>query len=194
MPASYLDIVNEALVRVGAAPVASLAEFDAQSLAAETLADNIIETMIADHPWSFALREKPLGEIVVADQDRRWQSFSRVYQLPGDVMRVVGLSSGSRYQIAGDQLYTDCQDAGLVYVVKTQPSTWPPYFRQALVYELAASFAISVTDSANRAQLFYREAEVYKRRARSIDAQQVPAKVFDLMRIYTQTPANPLVS
>jgi hypothetical protein len=194
MAVSFLDLVNEALVRIGAAPVGSLAEFSAQSLAASTVAENVTQSMIADHPWAFALREKPLGEIVVADVDRRWQAFERVYQVPNDCLRVVGLSSGSPYQLAGDQIYTSCRHAELVYIAETAPSTWPAYFRQALVYELAAAFAISVTDSANRAQLFYREAQQYKRRARALDSQQVPPRVFDLMRIYTQTPQNPLVS
>lgn len=187
-----LSVVNEALVRLGVPPIASLSGPEAQSLALSTLYQTTIEELISDFPWSFAVREATLSELSIDPLDLRVGGYQYVYQLPNDLLRVVGLRSYDRYRLSGDQLFANDREARLVYIAEAPEQTWPPYFRQAAVMSLAAAAAISITDSSNRADLFYREAQRMRARARSLDSQQAPAEVFNLMRVYAERSPNPL--
>lgn len=189
-----LAVINDAIVRVGAQPLASLADQTAQALSAQQIYDGVRQNLLAAHPWTFALRLERISSIVVPPADRRWTYFEHVYQLPPDCLRVLGLRDGGPYQIAGDQLYTDCPDAELVYIKDVPVSAWAPYFRQLVVLELAAAFAIPLTDSSSRSDIYFREAQQQRRIAMTIDSQQVPPWVFDLMRIYTRPTYNPLAT
>lgn len=189
---SDLAVVNEALVRIGVPPIASFSEQSAQALTAQTIYRNVVDELIADHPWYFALREVTLAKLEVDDEDRWYRGYKYVYQLPSDAMRILGLRSLDRYELAGDQLYTDDRHGDLVYIRQRGAEAWPPHFRRLAVFELAAAFAMTLTDSANRAQMMQNEAARYRPRARAIDSQQTPPQVFNLMRIYTRRSTNPL--
>lgn len=193
--ATDLDIVNQALVRIGAEPVASLNVNTAQALAASTLYDTIVRRMLAETPWTFALSGALLNQIVPPTNS--YQPFSRyefVYQLPADTIRVLGLESLERFQIAQDKLYTNDKAPRLVYVANVEASYFPGYFEDLVVHELAASFAISVTDTTSRADLYQAYVRRMKPRAMAVDAQQTPPEVFDLMRVYSRISYNPISS
>lgn len=189
---SELAVVNEALVRLGVPPVGALSELNAQGISAANLLETTRQELIADHPWSFALREKALSELSLSDADTRLIDYEHIYQLPSDMLRIIGLRSRDAYRLSADQLYTNASDAELVYLLDVGVSYWPPHFRRALVFSLAAAMALPITDSTNRADLYYRRAGEALRRARAVDSQQVPREVFDLMRVYTRRSYNPL--
>lgn len=192
--ATALSIANEALIRIGAEPLASFAEQTAQAAAMNAIYNQVTRRLLADHFWSFALREKMLTELVLTASQRRLVDGEHVFQLPADALRVIGLRSFDQYQLAGDQLYTDATEAQCLYVADVPESAWPYWFVDLCVLDLAAAMAISVTDSSSRADIFYREAARARVRARSIDSQQTPPAVFDLMRILTAHRNNPLAS
>ena len=194
MSSSALSIVNQALVRIGASPVATLDAVEAQSIAASNLFGTVTRNLISQHPWSHALRSTPLSQLSVDENDRRWHEYRYVYQLPFDRVRVLGLRSLSSFRLAGDQLYTDAQPAELVYLQATDPQAWPDNFVQLAVLELAAAFAVSVTDSSNRAQMYMVEARQQRARAMAEDSQQTPPWVFNLMRIYARERVNPIAT
>lgn len=185
---SALTIINEALVRVGANPIASLDDASAQALAATNLFYSVSDELLADFPWTFALRERSLARF--AERGDRLLAGKYTFQLPSDSLRVLGLLCHTPFRLAGDQLYSDAEDARLVYIAKVAPSAWSAGFRQLVALELAAAFAITITDSSNRANLFYAEAARVRPRLRSLDSQQTPAQVFELMRIYARPGMN----
>jgi hypothetical protein len=189
---SELAVVNEALVRLGVPPVGALSELNAQGVSASTLLETTRQELIADHPWSFALREAALSELSLSNSDERLIGYDHVYQLPPGILRIIGLRSRSPYRISADQLYTNAKDAELVYLEDVGVSYWPPHFRRALVFSLAAAMALPITDSTSRADLYYSQARQGLQRARAIDSQQVPSEVFNLMRVYTRGSHNPL--
>lgn len=181
---SELAIVNEALVRIGATPVASLSDLSAQSLAAANIFATVRDELLADFPWSFALREERLARL--STRGERLLSGRYTHQVPAEALRVLGLLCYTPYQMAGDQIYSDAKDANLVYIARVPVSAWSSSFVKLMALELAAAFAITITDSSNRADMFYREAARLRARARSLDSQQTPARVLDLMRIYAR--------
>lgn len=189
---SALTITNEALIRLGVAPIGSLADQSAQALAAEVLFSTITDELLADHPWLFATREKDLSQLVILAADKLFPDFPYVYQLPVDNLRVLGLDSHGSFRVAGDQLYTGGTTARVVHIYRAPISLWPPYFVELAAKELAVAFALTLTDSAGRQELMFQQAARAKQRARSIDSQQQPTKVLQLMRAYTRRSVNPL--
>lgn len=190
--ASQLSIINAALVRLGATPLASLEDGTAQAVTAAALFSQVSDELLADFPWSFALREQDLSRVVLGPDDARLLGFQYAYQLPPECLRVLGLRCLSPFQLAGDQLYTSANAARLVYLRRVGVSAWSATFARLVTLELAAAFSMPITQSAQLAGIFYNEASAARPRARSLDSQQTPTHVFDLMRAYTRPSMNPL--
>lgn len=191
---SDLAIVNEGLVRLGVPPIGSLSDQSAQALSIASIYHNVRDELIADHPWVFAVQEKRLASIEVDDIDLRYQDFQRVYQMPSDCLRALGLTCCMGYQISGNQLYTDSQEATLLYIYRAPVSLWPAYFRELVAKEMSAALAMTLTDSTTRTEMFYTLARQARQRARSIDSQQTPNRVLRIMQAYTRRSYNPLRS
>lgn len=189
---SDLSVINEALIRLGATPLASLEDGSAQALVAASTYETCKHSLLADHPWHFATREVALARLSLPDEERFYSGYQYAYQLPVVMLRALGLRDGDYFQIASDQLLTNSREARLVYIHPALESVWPAYFRRLVVLETAAAFALALTESAQRADMFYREAARMAPRARAIDSQQTPPHIYNLMRIYARRRGNPL--
>jgi hypothetical protein len=193
--ATDLEVVNEALVKIGASPIASLQDVGAQATAARVAYSTVVGTLLAQTPWYWALKRVQLPEVSLADGEfDEFDQFDHIYQLPSDLVRSIGLASCEPFALIRDKLHTDDNDPVLVYVFRAEVTRWPDYFRDLVVKTLAGELAISVTDSSNRANLWLSRADVARPRAMAIDAQQTPNEVLDLMRIYTRGTTNPLAT
>lgn len=202
MALSDLDVVNDALIRIGAETIPSFEDASATARATAQVYRTVRRRLLADHPWVFAIRSVIPAQLVLTSVQRRLLYGRYVYQMPSDLLRVMGLESFGDFQLSGDQLYTDDlmtavtvtnpTPPGLVYVADVSPNLWAPWFDELIVLELAAAFAISITDQSGRAELYRGQADKQARRARAIDSQSTPPIVFDLNRIYLTRTANPL--
>lgn len=190
--ASKLSIINDALVRLGATPLASLEDGTAQAITAAALYEAVADELLADFPWSFALREAALPQLALGPDDARLLGYSYAFQLPTGCLRVLGLKCLSRFQLSGDQVYSDASGATLVYISRTEPPAWSAGFVRLMTLELAAAFSVPITQNVQLASVFYNEAAQARPRIRSLDSQQTPAQVFDLMRVYLHPTYNPL--
>jgi len=190
-----LSIVNQALVRIGAEPIASFNDQDAQALAVSELYTTVSRRMLASHPWYFALKGALLGRVSLPTGEHKlFNKFEYLYQLPTDNVRVLGLESYDRFRLAGQRLYTNDKTPALVYVADVSPSGWAPYFEDLVVHELAAALAIAVTDTTSRADLYQAYTREHMRMARAINGQQTPVEIYELMQIYLRQSYNPLAS
>lgn len=202
MATSALDVVNDALIRIGAETIPSFEDASATARATAQVYNTVRRRLLADHPWSFAVRSTIPTQLLLATVDRRLLHGRYAYQLPADLLRILGLESFGDFQVSGDQLYTDDlltavtttnpRPPGLIYVSDAPPSFWAPWFDELIVLELAAAFAISITDQTARAETYKSMADRQARRARAIDSQTTPSIVFDLTRIYLARTPNPL--
>lgn len=190
-----LQVVNEALIKLGATPIASLNDAGAQATTARVLFNTTRDRVLSETAWHFALKKVELPEISLAEGEyNEVEGFRYVYQLPDDRIRSLGLASKRPFRLMRDRLWTDDKPAVLVYVFRAEIADWPGYFRDVVVDTLAGNFATAITDSANRAQMWMAKAEQGKVRAMSIDAQQTPPEIFNLMRVYLRQSYNPLAS
>lgn len=173
MALSAIALCSRALLKIGAATIASFDEGTAESEVAVNLYPSVRDALVSSHPWNFATGQASLPRLAaqpVAD-------FAHAYQLPADFLRALsagigGSGFGLPYRIAESRLHTDAESVVLTYVFRPDELSFPPFFDQALIARLAAEFCIPLTESTTRAEMLYRLAEDEFRRAKLIDGQQ----------------------
>lgn len=185
MALSDIALASRALIRIGAAPIASFDDGTAESEIAGALYGPVRDTVLSAYGWSFATGQAaltPLDTPPAAD-------FRRAFQLPNDFLRALsagtgGRGRGLRFRIARGALHADTDSALLTYIFRPEEEEFPPYFDAALIARLAAEFTIPVTENTSRAEAMFRLAEIEFERARQIDAQQdTPGRLEDFSLI-----------
>lgn len=154
-----IDLVNLALSRLGeSVQVTSISPPDGSNaalLASRVWVHAVYET-IGAIAWPFATRRAAL----VAATNDLGDTFGYCYDLPGDHVKILGvLPAGAKddftmsdgkpipyqCQVSEDgveRLYTDLASAQVRYTIYVDdPNKWPPQFRNAFVYVLAAQIA-----------------------------------------------------
>lgn len=173
MALSAIGLCSRALLKIGAATIASFDEGTAESEVASNLYPAIRDALLSTHPWHFATGQLSLPRLAaepVAD-------FANAFKLPNDFLRALsagtpGRGAGLTYRIAETNLHCDSDDVVLTYVFRPTEATFPPFFDAALITRLAAEFCIPLTESTSRAQMLFNLAEDEFRRAKLADGQQ----------------------
>ena len=186
-PPTDLDLVNAALVKLGALPIGGFLDADASAGVAATLYPVVTEAALTAHPWSFTLKRAkpaPLGGTPLAD-------FARRFALPADFLRAIDVDdrgSSPRYALIAGELHSDAREVVLTYQFRPAEAVFPPFFRAALIAKLAAELCIPVTEDTARGEALDRLAERELARAWAIDhAHKTPPPVGDdsLVRVRT---------
>jgi hypothetical protein len=170
MATSNVQIVNNALVRIGGSSIISLDENSEAARAANLIYEQTRDAVLRDHLWNFAMSRSSLAANAVAP------AFGYVYSyaLPTNCLRVIQLEEKSMvFKIEGRNLLTDESPARIIYVSRvTDPNQFDAMFTEALSARLAAELAIAVSESNS---LYQNMMEVYRMKitdARSIDGQE----------------------
>jgi len=174
MALTALALCSRALLKLGAAPIASFEEGTAEAEVAANLYPSTRDALLSVHPWGFATGQVRLPRLAaspVAD-------YGHAFQLPADFLR--GISTGGvPYRIAERRLHASTDEIVLTYIFRPAEADFPPFFDQALIARLAAEFCTPITESTARAQLLFKLADDEMRRARLIDTQQETAQALD---------------
>ena len=185
MALSSIALCSRAMLKLGAASIASFDEGTAEAEVAANLYPSIRDGLISAHPWSFASTQVSLAQLAtdpLAD-------YGFAYQLPADFLRALSAGSGPRgrgieYRLQERKLHTDASDVVLTYIFRPAESEIPAFFDQVLIARLAAEFCIPITESTTRADVLYTLAEREFARAKMIDAQQdSPGQIEDFTLI-----------
>lgn len=180
MALSAIALSSRALLKLGAAGIASFEEGTAESELAANLYPPTRDALLSAHPWNFATGQARLPRLAaepVAD-------FPYAYQLPADFLRALsagpeGRGRGIEYRIAERRLHAAAESVVLTYIFRPDESAFPPFFDQALIARLAAEFCLPLTESTTRAEALHRLAEAEFRRVRLIDAQEDTPPAFE---------------
>ena len=180
MAASDLALVNAALAKLGASPIASLSGGDAVSSLCAALYAPVRDGLLSAYPWSFAVRQAALTtpETVSPVAD-----YPYAFDVPDDHLRTLsvgadGAGEGVSFRQIGGQIQTGLSSIILTYVARVSETSFPPLFDLALIARLAAELCVPITENASRAEGLYRLCELEFSRARSSDAQQdTPARI-----------------
>lgn len=150
--ASQVDIINNALIRLGQDTIAAVYPTEASTEArlATQLWTPVLRSVLRAHPWNFAITLSTLTLLGTTPDD-----YDYGYQLPTDCVRALELvkatSSTSSidmfYEIrAGGELVTDVPDAVLKYIkLITDTTKFDDEFVEALSYRLAVDLSLPIT-------------------------------------------------
>ena len=181
MALSSIALFSRALLKLGAASIASFDEGTAEAEVAANLFGHIRDAMLSAHPWNFATAQTRLARL----SDEPVADFIYAYQLPADFLRALSVGSGGRgrgaeYRIAERRLHTNLSEIVLTYIFRPAEEEFPPFFDQSLIARLSAEFCIPLTESTSRSETLNRLAEIEFGRAKTIDAQQdTPGRIED---------------
>lgn len=173
MALSAIGLSARALLKIGAAPLASFADGTAEAEVAAALYPPVRDALLSAHAWSFATAQARLARLAEPPP----ADYAHAFVLPGGFLRALSAGTGGRgrgvaYRIQGRHLLADAAGVTLTYVFRPAEEAFPPFFDQALIARLAAEFCVPLTENTARAEVLWRLADAEFRRARLIDAQQ----------------------
>ena len=170
MATSVVQIVNNALVKIGANAILTLTEDSEAARAANLIYEQIRDACIRDHVWNFAVNRVELAQNSTAPAFE----FSYQYNLPSDCLRVLQMQDMSTlYKIEGGKLLTDDGTAKILYLARVEDvNLFDAMFVEAFSARLAAELSVTLSESNT---LYSNMMEMYQRKisdARSMDAQE----------------------
>lgn len=166
--ATDVSMASNALLLLGEDSISSLSDNPAlANLYADTY-----QSVLAFHPWSFALKEQRLSRNSATPDVLTNYQYS--YNLPSDLIRIWEISPFSNYELIGNGLYSNETELLARYVYKVDESQLPPHFVKVMEYKLAADAAMSITEDTERLQIFEQKYMQELNKAMAIDSQSRP--------------------
>lgn len=179
------DICNKALVLVGANIITSFEEATTESTVAGQLYESTLEAMLTRIRWRFASKQIQLSKMAI-DPLARWSS---AHQLPADALLIHTVTVGGaviKYDRYGDKIYSDTGTNDAVfcdYTYQASEAEFPPYFKQAIVFELASLFAGAIARNDTLSELYRNRGLGQIALAKSADSQAQTTRRMDVNRI-----------
>lgn len=159
MPITREDIINQALVVLGEAPLQSFDEETPISQSVSLLYGLTLNSLFQAE-WHFSRVNLQLSQV----SETPLNGFKYAYELPNDMIAgtahkaLQNLSSPHNllrdYTISGNRLYASYGPVYLQYNALKEPEQWPPLFYQLVVYALAAALAVPITGSTSLSEHF----------------------------------------
>lgn len=163
-----IDICNQALLRIGAAEIASLTEQAQEAMYCSRFYGLVRQASLRQFPWNFAAVVEELAQL--AEDPGDWEY---AYQLPAGCLRVLGLVEAVPFEVRGRRVVTDSETCTLRYTSDIEDvNQWDPLFADAVAYRLAAELAMPITGKPALAQAMGQQADQAFARARQADCQE----------------------
>ena len=149
---SKVSICNQALTLLGAATITSLDDDTREAKLCKIHYDNVRDSVLEAHDWSFAVRWYDLAP----SADPPLSEFANAYPLPTEVIRVLFVGQNYKYpdfyQVEGQNVVTDSSACRIQALISLDdPIQYSPLFIQAFAARLAAELAIPITNSRSLA-------------------------------------------
>ncbi|MGL4813288.1 MAG: hypothetical protein ACRCXM_16080 [Beijerinckiaceae bacterium] len=190
MAASKVSICNIALsTYLGKGRINALTEATAAALQCNLHYDEARREVLAEWPWSFAIRRQAMAQLSVNDQPE-WKAK---YSFPSNALRInwvnepepakLALLSREVYdtprKVEGRFIYADIVNPVVEYIIDLDdPVDYPPKFVQALAALLASRMAIPLTETSSKASFALQEYQRYLDEAKVADLQlEEPVRV-----------------
>jgi hypothetical protein len=132
-----IDLCSMALLKLGEKPIQSFNDDSAGAQIARTLFDTTMDSLLASHPWKFALKKFSLTK--TSDGD---------FLLPVEVLRVLDCDS-LLYQINGDRINAPADKISITVIARAGSENYPSYFSNVAALQLAREFCMPLTGDQN---------------------------------------------
>lgn len=181
------QVANRSLALIGADPITGFDDGTVESDACNQIYDGLLEAMLTEKPWRFAMKQAELDRLV-AEPVARWAA---AYQLPSDLLALRAVTINDKpiqYDRYDDMVYCDATAEDTVvadYIYKVDPSLWLPYFTQGFVYTFAALLGGAVARSAELVEKYEKMGEKAITKAANIEAQSQTTKRVIMSRYLT---------
>ena len=170
---SGITLVGNALNLIGADRISS---FDDDSTEAE-VTKNIFETtyiaMLTETRWRFATKDKKLARLL--EKPDPVYGYNYAFALPSDYLQLNEATTND-YQIVGQNVLANTPELTVTYTFRPEVHHLPGYFIKALEYNLAANFAIPITDDRTKLNDFSSLYSIQLKKARFADASSNPPR------------------
>ena len=165
---STVEIVNDALQKIGEEAITSLSDNSDRARAANRIFTKELRAELRAHPWNCAVKRTQLAAL----EDAPTFGPAYQYQLPADCVRILPDTQVVDWQVEGRKLLTD--DSGpldLRYVYEiTDPNEMDPLFVDALSSRLAMRLCERLTNSNTKREMAERDYKRSLQEARRINA------------------------
>lgn len=191
---SDASICNLALSRIGVTnTIDSIDDDTAEARACKALYDHVRETLLASHPWGFATRRADLALLSDDSADSSTVGgWGYTYSLPANCVQVLRVWGGDRIPLSmhkvpyaleydatsgkvlrTDMSATDTNPVQIEYIFEVDnPTLFPPWFRDAFAWALAAELAMALSVDDGRAVRARQMAEQMLSRAMAASANE----------------------
>ncbi|KAB0665651.1 hypothetical protein F6V25_07980 [Oryzomonas japonica] len=164
-----LDIINAALVSLGASPVQDLNE-TVHAKAAASFWNLALSAVLRAHPWNFAMARRSLA----ASADAPVFGYAKTFPLPADWIRTVEVTAEDFKQESG-RILCNQDSLNIRYIAMVaDPSRFDALFSDALSAYLAAKLAYPLTSSSSQQDVCWSAYKELLRLARSVDSLEDP--------------------
>ncbi|MDR3126174.1 MAG: hypothetical protein LBT92_00910 [Rickettsiales bacterium] len=160
-----IELCSQALVKIGAAPIVSFDDGSLEASVASYAYPLAKRKLLSSFAWGFATKSARLSSL-----------SGGAFAVPNDFLRAICVRPKCAYAITGHKLAADADAIELDYVADVGEELFPPLFESALMYSLAAEFAMSLLDDSARYNLMEHTALLELREARFQDSSQKSAK------------------
>lgn len=175
MPASDVEIVNQALVHLGQPPIQSLDQTTPAAVAAKAIYQATLEECLRAHPWNFATGRVTLDPLEEPPAFGWSYQFSR----PADWLRTLETSATS-WRHEGKTILCNEGTLEIRYIRRvSDPTEFDALFGAALARLLSAKLAYPLTKSTSLMEAQWQMYAAVLQQARSVDAQEEPADDFE---------------
>jgi len=173
---SDVEVVNHALIFLGQPPIQTIGDPTPPSSAtAGVLFTPALEETLRAHPWNFAIKRVALAPLATAPA----YGYSYQYARPADWLRTLECSADD-YRHEGDKILCNDSSLQLRYVFReVSIDKWDALACAALARNLATKLAYPLTKSTTQQQAQWEMYAAVLQQARSVDAQEEPAEVFE---------------
>lgn len=169
--ASDIQIISDAFINLGKPPVNSPVTDNPIFAAAKDIYDHILPNVLTWHSWRFAMKNLSLTKV---DEPSPFDRWSNVFELPGDMLLAYRTDPITDFEIFDSRLYTNLNVIKLEYLFQASEAVFPPYFTDLMVLVLTARIAMTVTQLADLAAFWQKEADRALIIARGLDSSIMP--------------------
>lgn len=166
---SDVDIVSQALVLIGEAPISSLTEGTA-GVVASSLYETTKDTLLQKHRWRFATAKASLSRLTATPLNEWTYGF----QLPTNLRLILRVYPHTPYEMYEDKIYSNSNTLQIDYLIDPGEGDYPAYFVKALTYRLASEMALGIANNQSLSDAWYDKSIVAISEAMHMDSQGRP--------------------
>jgi hypothetical protein len=155
MAISKTDILNNALTRIGSAPVTNIDDDTNNARVLSRVYELSLRSILGECKWNFATKRALLS---VSTDTLEWYDTGMIYVYikPIDMIRIHSTNQpDAAWREEGDYIISDTQGLGVRYVYFLDtPSKYPAYFVDAFVDKLCSDIAFMIVNSSTLGDKF----------------------------------------